>query len=277
MQYARVKDLKLAYVESGEGEPLVLIHGGNSDLRQYDVFRPLLGDGIRAIAYDQRDSPNSPAGTEPYGMDDHADDAAGLIAALGLSRAHIMGVSYGGLIAMRLAVRHPDLVQSLILGSTAASAAGFRAPDLTKLRDEGADVIERYMMGMVLTPEAYDTDPELVADCRAGLVSRDPACFARRMEAARSHDMVGELAAISAPTLVLHGDEDPMVDIAEGQRLAQAIPDARFVSLAGSRHGITLQHRQRTADLVRQFILGEAARASSRPLRGKSLGREGGQ
>lgn len=274
MQYARVKDLRLAYVESGEGEPLVLIHGGNSDARQYDVFRPLLGDGIRAIAYDQRDSPNSPAGSEPYGMDDHADDAAGLIAELGLSRAHIMGVSYGGLIAMKLAVRHPGSVQSLILGATAASAAGFRAPDLTKLRDEGADVIERYMMEMVLTPDAYDRDPALVADCRAGLVTRDAACFARRMEAARSHDMTGELAAIAAPTLVLHGDEDPMVDMAEGRRLAEAIPGARFVGLAGSRHGITLQHRQRTADLVREFVLGQADRSSSPVPDGEKLGRD---
>src|SRR5688572_33321537 len=128
MRRLKVNGVELACVDSGSGEPLVLMHGANADRNQFDVFRPLLGPGIRAIAYDQRDSPDSPSGSTPYTAEDHARDAACLIEALGFESAHVMGTSYGGIVAMTLAIQHPARVKSLVLGATAPSASLFRAP-----------------------------------------------------------------------------------------------------------------------------------------------------
>src|SRR5690606_36572922 len=150
----------LACVESGSGEPLVLMHGGNADRCQFDVFRPLLGPGIRAIAYDQRDSPDSPCEALAYTADDHALDAALLIEALGFESVHVMGTSYGGIVAMTLAIQHPVRVKSLVLGATAPSISLFQVPDLTAIRAQGPEAVERFMLGTVVSPDVIDTDAE---------------------------------------------------------------------------------------------------------------------
>lgn len=258
MPYAMANGVRLAYVESGQGEPLLLLHGGNSDRRQYDVFRPLLGDGIRAIAPDQRDSPDSPCDPADYAITDHADDAAALIAALGLEKAHVMGASYGGTVAMTLALLHPERVKSLILGATLPAFSQFAVPDLAEIRKDGPQAVARFMLSTVVSPDAIDNDPDLIADTEAALVIRDQESLGRRMEAIRQHDVRAQLGEISAPTLVLCGDSDPLIGLDDARAMAMSIPKARFQALEGSRHGITFQHRQRTADLVRQFVLAHA-------------------
>ncbi|MFC3052839.1 alpha/beta fold hydrolase [Kordiimonas pumila] len=257
MPHVRANGIDLAYVESGSGEPLILLHGSNADRTQFDVFRPLLGEGIRAIACDQRDSPDSPC--EPVGYDvfDHARDAAAFIEALGLREAHVMGTSYGGIVAMTLAIAHPERVKSLILGATAPSTAQFNAPDMAALRSEGPEVVARFMLGTVVSPDAIDNDPDLIAETKAALKIRDEASLARRMAAVAQHDVRDRLAEIKAPTLILQGDEDPLVDADTAFWMAERIPGAEVHILEGSRHGLTFQHRQRTADFVRAFILSQ--------------------
>lgn len=258
MRRFKVNGVELACVESGSGEPLVLMHGANADRCQFDVFRPLLGPGIRAIAYDQRDSPDSPCDPVAYSAEDHAGDAAALLEALGFERAHVMGTSYGGIIAMTLAILYPERVKSLVLGATAPSLSLFVAPDLTAIRSQGAEAMERFMLGTVVSPDVIDTDAVLVAETRAALRIRNQESFARRMAAVANHDVRDRLGEIGAPTLILHGDEDPIVHTNAATLMAERIPGAQLQFLQGSRHGITFQHRQRTADLVRSFVLSHA-------------------
>ena len=114
---ADVGDHQIAYVETGEGVPLILHHGGESHKRQYDMFMPLLSPDIRAISYDQRDVGDAATASAPYEVGDLADDCIGLMDALGLDRAHVMGISFGGAIALHVGLRHPDRVASLIVGA----------------------------------------------------------------------------------------------------------------------------------------------------------------
>lgn len=258
MRRFNVNGVELAYVESGSGEPLVLLHGGNADRCQFDVFRPLLGPGIRAIAYDQRDSPDSPCDPVAYTTDDHASDAAALIEALGFETAHVMGTSYGGIVAMTLAIQYPERVKSLVLGATAPTVSLFQVPDMAAIRTQGPEAVERFMLGTVVSPDVIDTDAVLVAETRAALRIRSQESLARRMSAVARHDVRERLGEIRAPTLILHGDEDPIVPTDAATLMAERIPGARLHMLEGSRHGITFQHRQRTADLVRSFVLGHA-------------------
>lgn len=258
MRRYKVNGVELACVESGSGEPLVLMHGANADRCQFDVFRPLLGPGIRAIAYDQRDSPDSPCEPVAYTVGDHARDAAELIAALGFERAHVMGTSYGGIVAMTLAVLYPQRLKSLVLGATTPAVSLIVAPDLTAVRSQGPEAMERFMLGTVVSPDVIDTDAVLVAETRAALRIRSQESFARRMTAVANHDLRDRLGEIQAPTLILHGDEDPLVHTNSATLMAERIPGAQLQLLQGSRHGITFQHRQRTADLVRRFVLSHA-------------------
>jgi len=258
MRRFKVNGVDLACVESGSGEPLLLLHGANADRNQFEVFRPLLGPGIRAIAYDQRDSPDSPCDPVDYTIDDHARDAAALIEALGLENAHVMGASYGGIIAMTLAVHHPQRVKSLVLGATAPSISLFQAPDFSAIRSQGAEAVARFMLGTVISPAAVDGDAALAAETRAALRIRNEQSLARRMAAVAQHDMRDRLGEIRAPTLILQGDEDPIVPVSTAELMAERIYGSRLHILEGSRHGITFQHRQRTADLVRAFVLSHA-------------------
>lgn len=256
-QFLKLEGVNLAYAESGAGEALLLLHGINSDRHQFDVFRPLLRDGIRAIALDQRDSPDSPYDRGAYSTADHADDVAAAINALGLAQAHVMGTSYGGAVAMTFAIRHPKMAKSLILGATAPSIGKFRSAEMIKAREQGEEALARFMLETVIPPDAGGS-AALIAETQASLRIRPPESLARRMEAAARHDVEDRLGDINAPTLVLQGDEDPLIAVGTGEEMAAKIPGARFELLAGSRHGITFQNREKTARLVREFVLANA-------------------
>ncbi|MGW3742677.1 alpha/beta fold hydrolase [Streptomyces sp. NPDC005146] len=257
--FQRVKagDIAIAYVESGQGEPLVLLHGGESHRGQFDTFRPLLGAGIRAISFDQRDTGDTLNGTEPYDIVRQAADCADFIAALGFERAHVMGVSYGGSIAMRLAIHHPHRVASLILsGATPSRTMTENFSD--RLVAMGPDARAQLMLDLVLTPEGQANDPQLVADTKRALRGRPAGADARRMAAIQNHDCTARLHEITAPTLVLHGAEDPIIRPQVAELMASEIPGARLVILPRTRHGITFEAREQAARLAREFVLSHA-------------------
>src|SRR5262245_36623846 len=108
----------IAFAQSGQGAPIVLLHGAEADHSMFDAFGRLLSQHFTVIAYDQRDSGGTRNPPMPYGLAELADDAANLIAALGHARAHVFGTSLGGAIAQVLAVRHPERVDRLVLAST---------------------------------------------------------------------------------------------------------------------------------------------------------------
>lgn len=254
-QLVRVGDIEVAWVESGEGEPLVLLHGGEGDQGQFGVFRPWLGPGIRAISYDQRDTGDTVNGPEPYDMARLASDCAGLIAALGLDRAHVLGASYGGMIALHVAIRHPERVRSLILAGT--------TPSRSMVEDLGDRVITmgpaeraQFMLDMLLSPEAQAREPGLVTDAASALRRRrSPEADARRIAAVQSHDCAARLSEITAPTLILHGADDPVIGTHVAELMAARIPDARLEILPRARHGVMMEARERSAQLIREFVL----------------------
>ncbi|MFT4053772.1 MAG: alpha/beta fold hydrolase [Novosphingobium sp.] len=258
MRQAIADTVSLRSDSIGQGEKLLLLHGGNADRSQFALFAPHLGDGIEAIALDQRDSPDSPCEPVSYGMADHARDIAAYLDGNGIERAHVFGSSYGGAVAMTFAVLFPDRVKSLILGATASQRSHFHLPDLGALGLVDPEAVRRFMLETVIAPESIDLHPELVVQTSAVLVSREPEAYARRMAALDAHDMTAHLARITAPTLVMCGDGDPIIRVDEAREMAAAIPGARFLALAGSRHGITLERRERTAEIVRNFVLNHA-------------------
>ena len=234
--------------------PLLLIAGAASSMDWWeDEFcRRLAAGGRYVVRYDHRDTGRSTsftAGAPPYSQEDLTNDAAGLLDALELAPAHVVGMSMGGGIAQRLAVEHPERLRTLTLMSTAA------VPDGT-----GEDV------GPVPEPATGENETDwsdrktavdrLVMDvrrCGGPFTADEPQLrrlaervFDRTTDMAASqhnHGLSGagspirdRLATITAPTLVLHGTLDPVFAMAEAETLVREIPGARLVALDGGGH-----------------------------------------
>ncbi len=245
--------LQVTYFESGSGEPLVLVHGGEGNRLQFLGILPHLGDGIRAIAYDQRDSGSTVNGDEPYTVTDLAHDLAAFIEGLGLERAHVLGTSLGGMVAMHAALEHPELVASVILVATAPSASvlGQRAGALATMSPEER---REAMIDGFFTPAGRAANPDLVKSGRRVLVERTPEEMSRRLASVRDHDVVDRLPRMATRTLVLHGTDDMLAPFSGAEQMAEAIPAAVLRGIEGARHGVATEFPTEVAVLVREFL-----------------------
>jgi pimeloyl-ACP methyl ester carboxylesterase len=237
---------------------LVMGAAGSMDYWEDGFCERLAAEGRYVIRYDNRDTGRSPSyepGDPAYTFTDLVADAAGLIEELGRSRTHVVGVSMGGAIAQTLAVERPERVASLVLISTSA-IEGVDRDDLPPASNEVRAVFESP------PPEPDWTDRAAVIDFLVegelpflGSVRGDDAT--KRDVAGRLYDRTtnvassqtnhwilggdpvqGGLAEVTAPTLVLHGTEDPLFPYEHGVALAAAIPGARLVPLDGVGHEV---------------------------------------
>jgi pimeloyl-ACP methyl ester carboxylesterase len=246
-QTVRAGTVDVAYEESGKGEPLILVHGAESDRHQFDRLRTLLGPDIRAISYDQRDTGDTRNPDLPYTIDDLADDLAGLIVALGLETAHLLGTSYGGMVAMATALRYPGRVHTVSLVSTAPNR-GFIGPVAAELPGLNPAERARVLLDLLFTPEGQE------AAARRVLTPR-PACLsARRLAAAEGFDVLDRLGELSVPTLVLHGTDDRLVLPDAPHAMDSRIPGARLEFVQGGRHGLSTEFPETVARLVRETV-----------------------
>ncbi|WP_181849716.1 alpha/beta fold hydrolase [Streptomyces parvulus] len=250
---ADVGGLALAYVETGAGEPLLLLHGAESHKGQHQLLTPHLSSAIRAIAYDQRDVGGSDSATRDYDIADLAADCVGLMDALGLPDAHLAGFSFGGAIALQVALRHPACVRSLVVGATPrsfASPSPFVARALAQPPEERAVL----MRDASISPRAQQ-DERLMAVVGDLLRGRVTTPGSRRSAAITTHHLTAaELGSITAPTLLVYGAEDPVVPIAEGRALLAALPHAELSVIDDARHGVALEYPERVAALVSDWV-----------------------
>ena len=276
--------IELEYDEHGHPDdpPLLLIMGLSAQMTMWreEFVEMLAGHGFRVIRFDNRDIglstffdeagvPDVAAalatGVLPppaYTLDDMADDAAGLLDALGIAQAHIVGASMGGMIAQTFAIRHPERTQSLcsIMSTTGDPAVGQADPALvgelfaatpptTVEEAEEAGVQASKLLGS----PGYPADEQRVRDYARSAFERSnhPAGTARQMLAVGLQpDRTGALAHVSVPTLVIHGDADPLVTPSGGEATAAAIPGAELWVQAGVGHDIPPALYAETADRI---------------------------
>jgi pimeloyl-ACP methyl ester carboxylesterase len=260
MRSVEANGTTIAFAQSGEGPPLLLLHGAEADHSMFDAFGALLAPHFTVIAYDQRDSGETRNPPVSYGFDDLADDAAALIAALGYSSAHVFGTSFGGAIAQVLAARHPDRIDRLVLASTfrvgvaraAIDPEGF--PRFAELRSRLPDTVQEF--AEYFFPRAYvASHPEALDIFKSGGRSEDQR---RRRAAVIDTPARSNLAAISAPTLIAVGAEDRLIPPAHTLSLADDIRDARTATIAGTGHAGTIQNPKAIAAVVTDFLQDKA-------------------
>jgi pimeloyl-ACP methyl ester carboxylesterase len=262
MAHADVDGRKLFYSRRGSGEPLLLIQGmtGNH-LHWGEPFVSLLDDHFETVAYDHRGAGNSDPPDGSFSMADLASDAAAVLDAVGWETAHVFGVSMGGMLAQRLALDHPDRLRTLALGCTTAGGATATPTDR-----EVVDTMRRLVMAGQADEAArqsliFNVSPAFAAD-RANIepfreIARQIppmglAMMGLQLQAIGTHDVADKLGAITAPTLVLHGELDRILPVANGRLVAERIPGARLEIFGGVGHVFWWERPRETAQLLRE-------------------------
>jgi pimeloyl-ACP methyl ester carboxylesterase len=256
MRQIAANGTSITFKQSGEGPPLLLIHGAEADHSMFDAFGALLAPHFTVIAYDQRDSGGTTNPASIYGLAEMAMDAAELISALGYRGAHVFGTSLGGVIAQVLAARHPERVDRLVLSSTFRPGAPPAAlnPDvfarLATLR-AGLPGTAPEIATYFFPAEHLAAHPEVVEIFNG---SKRDAAQRQRRAGILTQPLAHDPATIAAPTLVLTAAEDRLIPPAHTLSLAGEIANARTVTVAGVGHVATLQKPDAVVREVLAFL-----------------------
>jgi pimeloyl-ACP methyl ester carboxylesterase len=250
---ARANGIELEYEVIGDDadEPMLLVMGFSVQMIQWpDGFLARLrGHGFRLIRFDNRDVGLSSKVAQPYALDDMADDTAGLLDALGIRAAHVVGASMGGFISQLLTIRHPDRVLSLasIMSSTGARDVGQPHPAIIPMlmtpppAERGPYIETRLATARRLTGSTLRSDEARV---RASISREYDRCFypqgaVRQFQAIiAAPDRTAALGAVRARTVVIHGTDDELIDPSGGVATAKAIPGAHLLSIPGMGHDL---------------------------------------
>ncbi len=244
--FIRVRDIEICYEIRGTGPRLLKIWGTGGDLRRPATdFDRQLAENFTVLAFDQRGMGRSGKPARDYSMADYADDATGLMAALGWESAAVLGYSFGGMVAQELALRHPALVSRLVLMSTSAGGAGgmsYPMHELAELEDEAR--VKRFLelADKRRTPQWQAEHATLWQSLLSdGLIAlrqgdEDPASragAARQMAARRGHDTWERLPQLAMPAAVFAGRFDAIAPPEVQRRLAGRIAGAEFREFNG--------------------------------------------
>ncbi|MGZ8633043.1 MAG: alpha/beta fold hydrolase, partial [Solirubrobacteraceae bacterium] len=245
MPQAAVDGTSLYYERRGAGEPILLIQGMSAThLAWGDAFLAGLGDDLEVVAYDHRGVGTSSPEDQSFSIAQLADDAAGLLDALEWERAHVVGISMGGMVAQELALRYPQRIRSLTLGCTYPGGADARLADPALIQELAGALLSGDRERALRTGFAANFSIAYVADAGNwapfhAMASAAPVAvpvIMLQMQAVMNHDTSARLGAIEAPTLVVHGEADRMVAPANARLLADAIPSASLLTFPDAGH-----------------------------------------
>ena len=238
MQHMRINGIRVGYIDTGRGAPVLLLHGLGGSHDEWRMQVPVFAAKHRVIAPDLRGFGTSER-REPFTIQQHARDMAALLAGLSIGRAHVIGLSMGGAVAIEMALRTPAIVWSLVLVNT---APGFTLTNWQRRRMAWLRVLLALVLGVKGVARVSG---------KAMFPARNQGRLRKRFIRAASHtsrwaylatlrtltrwNAESKLAHIRAPTLVI-GAEHDLTTSAEKRHWCARIPRARFVELAGSRH-----------------------------------------
>ena len=265
MSTTQVGSHTVTYDDTGAGHPVLFMSGlAGTRMGWWKQIEPF-SRKFRVINMDNRDAGDSALGTGPYTIADMSEDTAGVIKNLNLGQTHIIGISMGGMIALELVIRHPELVDRLVLVSTTAGgpAGVYAKPEFAALlvRVEGESIEARVRRTFTaIAGEGYmaqhpeDLD-QIVKSSIAKPMSLES--YQRQLGACMVHFRQGvadRLTQIAAPTLVVHGDYDPFIPYPNGQYLAEHIQGARLITFPGVGHIPMIESPERFNREVIEFL-----------------------
>jgi 3-oxoadipate enol-lactonase len=265
MPTAHLGSIDVYYERAGSGPPLLFISGSGGDLRvKPNVFDGPLAKNFEVIGYDQRGLGRTSKPDVAYSMAEYADDAAGLMDAVGWTSAKVIGVSFGGMVAQEFALRHPDKVERLVLGCTSPGGAGGASFPFHEIEHLKGEARARHMIPIsdtrrdaVWAAANADTYAQFVAaaatDPWAGEPGRERGAW-RQLEARAGHDTWDRLSQIHCPTLIAAGRYDGIALPKTQEGMAGRIPGSQLQFFEGG-HMFMIQDRAALPAMI-QFLQG---------------------
>jgi pimeloyl-ACP methyl ester carboxylesterase len=255
-------DILLHYDERGEGAPLVFLHGIAGDHLYWKGQMRAFARRFRCLAPDNRDAGQSGPALAPYTMRDLAADVAGLLDALGLPEAHLVGLSLGGMIALEMAVAYPSRVRSLFLVGTVGRVDDrFNATldAYSHIRRQVADTAGflRALLPWLVSHRFFESPSKLewlqafLGQCA---FPQTIDGFFRQLDAVRGHDVLGRASAIRCPAMVVVGEDDRIAPLRYAEQLAGCIPRAGLHVLPGVGHSPVLEDSRGFSRLLDDFL-----------------------
>ncbi|HLG12990.1 MAG TPA: alpha/beta fold hydrolase [Blastocatellia bacterium] len=259
MAYADRNGFRIYWEEHGQGPPLLLIMGLGYTLEMWHRATPVVSTRYRTIVFDNRGVGRTEAPPGPYTIREMADDAAAVLEAAGVERAHVFGISMGGMIAQELALAHPQRVWSLILGCTDCGGreAVRASAEVLRMLDARATMTpEEGVWAMV--PYIYDgstprsrIEEDLAIRLRTFPKAESYLAQLQGVRAWGSHD---RLRSLRVPTLVIHGESDQLVPPENARILARAIPGSSLVLLPSASHIFPTDQPEAAHEAILSFL-----------------------
>ena len=261
MERVAIGDLTIAFERRGTGQPLVLLHGGLSDHREWRPQVEELSDVFTVIAWD---APGCGDSTDPpatFRMPHYADTLAAFLDGLDLVRPHVLGLSWGSTLALELYRRHPGIPRTLVLASAYAGWAGsLPAPEVDERLRETLEALShppeslaRSLASSLFTERAPTATVDEAVRVMAGF---RPSGAEPMLHAMAEADLRDVLPSIAVPTLLLYGEDDERSPIAVAHEMLGAIPGSTLVMLPAAGHQNNLEAADRFNEVVRDFLTG---------------------
>lgn len=261
----RANGQELYYEVHGEGQPVILVMGIGYDCTLWTLAQvPALSQRFQVIIFDNRDAGRSSQATSAYTIADMADDTAAVMDALNIKKAHVCGLSMGGMIAIEFALRHPDRLDRMILtGTPGAPARSIFHPIMTwnwvKANDKTGETFTGEQFTWLFSG-AFLRNKEAVQQTIAMLSSNPnpvgPAAYNRQAQAFLKFDVLDRLSGVKARTLCIVGEQDILTPVHECREVADKIPGAKFEVIKGdgSSHGVPIERSDDFNGLVTKFL-----------------------
>jgi len=258
MAFLHNRGAKIYWDEQGSGDPILLIMGLGYPSYLWHRTRPTLKERYRTIALDNRGSGQSDAPAGPYSIALMASDAAAALDAAGVERAHVFGLSMGGMIAQEFALQYPARVRSLILGCTAPGG-----PNAVRAEKRVTEILMGIGLGpeehaRAMRPYVYDSSAPLER-IEEGLAIRrqwfpKPEAYKAQLQGIYAWEAYSRLQKIAAPTLVIHGETDQLVPVGNGELIAARINGSQLVKLPHASHIFTTDQPEASRKAVMEFL-----------------------
>ena len=275
MPFVENQGARIHWDEQGEGAPLLLIMGLGYASTLWHRTRPVLSQHFRTIAFDNRGVGLSDVPPGPYSIATMASDAAAVLDAAGIARAHIFGVSMGGMIAQEFALQYPARTHSLILGCTLAGgplAVHAKSNVIDALFGRGMTPAQARV---AILPFIYDasTPPERIEEDIGVRQSwlPTPEGYMAQLQGILAWESYSRIAQITAPTLIIHGKSDALVPCGNGELIAKRIPGAKLVLLDHASHLFLTDKTEVAHREILEFLLSQSGRPSPETARSRAV------
>jgi 3-oxoadipate enol-lactonase len=240
--------------------PVLMIQGLGASKNAWNLQRIAMATRFRIISFDNRGAGRSDKPTEPFTLEQMADDALAVLDAAGIETAHVVGASMGGVISQIVAVKYPHRVRSLTLVCTACRNHPWRQELLQTwaktAADKGMIEVGKEAAQWVMSPRSFRRlvpaftwmGPLAALRPRHSFVSQIDAILNTR------EDLVDQLSTISAPTMVIVGNQDILTPRGDSEEIAERIPNAELVVISGAAHGLMMEHSSTFNRILIEFL-----------------------